>query len=374
MYAIALLEGMVFYGPISTLYRQAQGLSIFSITLIESISLILTLIMEIPWGIIADNIGYKKTMVVCSVLFFVSKIVFWIANGFWLFLLERVILSIVVSGMSGVDISILYLSCKEETQKIFGIYNSSGVAGLLIASVVFAVFVGDDYGKAGIFTVISYGAAAFASFFLIEVKEYENRSMKLGEFRATLLQIMKNKYLFMLLISVAFVTETHQVVTVFLNQLQYEKCGLSATIIGYIYVAVTLAGLLAVFSDKFTKRFGMKTAGTMLQVIIILSCVLLAYTRNAVTSAGGIMMMHIANSIFQPLQMEWQNKQVLTANRATELSIYAMIIDSIGAGTNLLFGILAAVELSLAFWGGVGLCFTGLFLFLVWCDHQKGAN
>ena len=38
LYGISLLQGMVFYGPISTLYRQAQGVGIFEILLIESIS------------------------------------------------------------------------------------------------------------------------------------------------------------------------------------------------------------------------------------------------------------------------------------------------------------------------------------------------
>ena len=52
LYAIALLQGMVFYGPIATLYREAQGVSASQITLIESISLILCLALEIPWGVI----------------------------------------------------------------------------------------------------------------------------------------------------------------------------------------------------------------------------------------------------------------------------------------------------------------------------------
>lgn len=59
MYAISLLQGMVFYGPIATLYRRAAGISIFQITIIESISLIVCLLLELPWGIVADKIGYK---------------------------------------------------------------------------------------------------------------------------------------------------------------------------------------------------------------------------------------------------------------------------------------------------------------------------
>jgi len=139
MYAIALLQGLVFYGPIATLYRQANGLSVFHITLIESISYLLCIFLEIPWGIAADKIGYKKTMCFCCSLYFVSKLVFWKADGFFDFLLERVMLSVVIAGFSGVDTSVLYLSCsKGESQKVFGIYNSLGVVGLLFASFVFS--------------------------------------------------------------------------------------------------------------------------------------------------------------------------------------------------------------------------------------------
>ena len=55
MYAIGLLQGMVFYGPIATLYRQAQGVTVFQITLIESISLALCIALEVPWGYLADR-------------------------------------------------------------------------------------------------------------------------------------------------------------------------------------------------------------------------------------------------------------------------------------------------------------------------------
>ena len=62
LYAISCLQGMIFYGPIATLYRQAAGVSVFQITLIESISLALCIALEIPWGLAAERIGYKTTM------------------------------------------------------------------------------------------------------------------------------------------------------------------------------------------------------------------------------------------------------------------------------------------------------------------------
>lgn len=85
MYAIALFQSMVFYDPISTLYRQTHGVSIFQITVIESISLFLSILLEIPWGVIADKIGYKKTMVFCCcylLAFCRGKLLtFWISHS-----------------------------------------------------------------------------------------------------------------------------------------------------------------------------------------------------------------------------------------------------------------------------------------------------
>ncbi len=68
--------------PIATLYRENSGLDIFQISLIESISLVLCVILEFPWGVLADRIGYRKTMIFCTAVFFLSKIIFWQADPF----------------------------------------------------------------------------------------------------------------------------------------------------------------------------------------------------------------------------------------------------------------------------------------------------
>ena len=372
MYAIVFLQGMVFYGPIATLYRQVNGISVFQITYIESISYILCILFEIPWGIIADKIGYKKTMCFCCMLYFVSKLIFWRADIFAEFLFERILLSIVIAGFSGVDSSILYLSCnKGESQKIFSIYNALGTIGMLMASFIFAVFVGDNYRIAAFLTVISYGLAALLSCFISEVKHDEKQKICLKEFRYVFLRIVRNKPLLCFLIAVAFITQTHQTITVFLNQIQYEKCGLSASSIGFVYIVITLVGMLGVFSDAFTRKKGTKYAGVSIFTIVIVSCCTLAITNSAIISICGVLILNLANSFFQPLQMEEQNKQVLSTNRATELSIYAIIIDSICAGTSVIFGALAKSSLEKAFLFGGILSLAGLILFLIWYKNKN---
>lgn len=374
MYAVALLQGMVFYGPIATLYRQAAGISIFQITLIESISLALCLLFELPWGIIADRIGYKRTMVFCCVLYFISKLVFWKADGFGGFMAERIMLSIVISGLSGVDSSILYLSCQEDrSQKVFGIYNNLQTAGLLMASAVFSLFIKDNYRMAGLLTVISYAAAAILAFFLVEVKSSEKKEAKAREFAGLFKNTVKNRYLLLFLIAVALLNETHQTVTVFLNQLQYIKCGLSNTTIGYIYIIVTLAGMLGVFSEKLTRKMGLRKIAPFLYISAATACLILGLTSSPWLSALSIIMLRISFSLFQPLQTELQNRQVLSDNRATELSINAVIIDGVGITTNLVYGRLAEIDIALPMFSGVFLCLIGFLFFQVWQRGTAGS-
>lgn len=114
LYAMALLQGMVFYGPIATLYRRAAGVSLGQIALMEGVSLALAVTLELPWGMAAERLGYKRTMILCSLLFFADKLIFWRAAGFWGFFLERLLLGAVIAGLSGLDTGMLYLSCPPE--------------------------------------------------------------------------------------------------------------------------------------------------------------------------------------------------------------------------------------------------------------------
>lgn len=367
LYAMALLQGMVFCGPIATLYRQAQGITVFQITVIESISLVLYGVLEIPWGIAADKIGYRRTLIACSGLYFLSKIVFWRADSFSDFLLERVMLSVVLAGISGVDSSVLYLSCKgRDSQKVFGIYNSMGMAGLLIAAGIYALFIGEQYALAGFLTVISYGLAALLSLGITEVKpetpgDFSGRALAQawkGAFR--------NREFLLFLLAAAFLSETHQTITVFLNQLQYTRCGLSDSAMGWVYIGMTVLGLLGVYSLAVTRRMGIGGACVFFCVLGGGACLMLALTTRAVGSILGIGALRIGDALFQPFRSETENRQIQTANRATVLSLYSMFQNTVAVGTNLAFGALSDWGLPWAFGFGAVLCILSLVLLLRW--------
>ena len=242
----------------------------------------------------------------------------------------------------------------------------------MFAALLFSLFVRDHYRLAGFLTVISYGLAAILSAGLTEVRREGERTSRTENLWLPLQRTWKNRNLLLLLVGTALLGETHQTVTVFLNQLQYERCGLNTAAMGYIYILVTIAGLCGAWSYKFTERLGDLRCTALFYGSAAAACILLAITESPLLSVLGVLMLRISFSLFQPLQTELQNRQISTDNRATALSVNAVIIDSVGAGTNIAFGQLAETSLPVTFLFGAGLCLVGGVFVLRQIKGTKG--
>ena len=66
-----------------------------------------------------------------------------------------------------------------------------------------------------------------------------------------------------------------------------------------------------------------------------------------------------------------QNRQIQTENRATALSINAMLMDCVAVGSNLIFGALSEYSLTAAFVFGGILSGSALLLLLAWYRRTK---
>lgn len=355
---------MVFYAPVATLYRQAGGIGIFEITLIESVSLVLSILLEIPWGWTADRIGYRKTMLICCVVFFVSKIMFWRASGFGGFLLERILVAVVCAGLSGVDTGMLFESCRRgDSHRIFGIYGYLQQAGLLLAAIGYSLWIGSDYRLAGFLTVVSYGIAALLAFFLQEVKPPEEGRITVRESVSVLGHQLKNRKLLMFLIGIALVNETHQTIAVFLNQMQYARTGMSVEMISAAYILLSFAGLASIFSARLAALVGVQRLGRGLILGSFLCCLILAVTGNPVVSVLAVIGLRICYGILQPLQLEQQNRRIDTKYRATALSMNVVLMDGIAVFLNLLYGSAAEASLPGSMLLGALFCLVSMLVY-----------
>lgn len=336
MYAIVFLQGFVFYGPVATLFRQARGLSMSEIFLIESISWVLMIILEIPWGWISDKFGYKKTHIAVNVLLFLSKIVFYGAYSFESFLVERLMLSVALSGLSGCDTALIYASIrKTDTQKAFGRYSAFGTLGFLIASILSSFIVTVSIDHTALLTIFPYGISALLTFFLDEVKSATTENFNIySNFK----HAFEDKSIILFIFSIALVMEVVQAVTVFLNQAQYLKCGIDPKYFGLIVAGIQCARLLSVKANVISKKIGNIKSIGMLIAVIIVSCTLLMVTTHAFMSVTCVVIIALSMSVIGPIELDIKNKMIKGSDRATLLSIYSMVGGLIASLSNIIVG------------------------------------
>ena len=312
----------------------------------------------------------------CTAVFFLSKIIFWQADDFTGFLVERIFLSVAVSGLSGVDTSFLYLSVPDgQFQKACGIYESMGTAGLLFSSLVFTLFLKDNYRGAGFFTVLTYGAAFVLSLFLSRLPG--NPSVRPVFFRQSF-DLLKNFFasprLLLFLAGTALLSETRQNITVFFNQLQYIRCGLSESVIGILFLLTSIAGLAGAASSAVTRKIGEFALSSACFLFPAFFCLLLSWTENPFLSAICIIGIQLAVSLFYPLQSRFQNEEIHVSNRASALSLQAVFLECTGAVVSPVYGCLADISLPMSFLAASAACLAGYLLFLFWYKKRSAES
>lgn len=359
MYLIVFLQGLVFYGAIATIYRESRGVSISGIYIIEAVYFILTIIMEVPWGWFADRFGYKRTLVISNILFFLSKIVFWKASGFLLFLFERVLLAASLSGLSGCDSALLFESLGEgeNSEKVFGRYDFFASLGFLIASMSSVFIVGKSMDLSAFLTVIPYGIASILTFFLVDVKKEDVKRIAI---MSNFVKVLKDSRLLLFLLAVAVMDEVVQSITVFLNQNQYVKCGIDIKYFGIILTGLCVVKLISARSYKVSAKLGQKRAVILSGVFIALCVGCMAFTSSWIITLVLMVILTGASEIMHPMVTDMKNKSIDQAERATMLSIYSMTGSIMSAIINPVIG--GADDISLE--GGILMC-CGLAVFSV---------
>ncbi|MBS5936910.1 MFS transporter [Clostridium sp.] len=349
---IVFLQGLVFYAPIATIYRENRGISISQIFLIESIYMILIILLEIPWGIFADKYGYKKTLVLSNLIFFISKIVFFKADSFSMFLLERFLLATAISGLSGCDSTVLYLSLdkNDNSEKAFAKYGFFSNVGFLLGSVISTFIINISIDLSAYYTIIPYGLAFIISLFLLDVK---GESKKSKGILFNIKEAISKKEIIILILGIALVAEVVQSITVFLNQGIYIRSGIDIKYFGIMLAGIQIIGLISVKSYKITKQIGQRKSILLFMICILVSSLSLVFIKNPILSFISIAVISTSMGFIEPIFMDIQNKSIKIADRATILSIYSIIGSIVSAIVSPIIGSASNASLDI----GIFTCF-----------------
>ena len=331
LFLIAFFQGLVFYGPFVLLFKLERGISLSSVFLLDAIFLIIMLLFELPWGILADKIGYKKTLIISSFLFFMSRIVVYNSYSFLGFLISSILMGIAISGISGVDSAMLYLSVKkEESDKTFGIYGAFATMGFFIASVTSSFLVRYSLNFLVFLTTIPYAIAFLLCFFLKDIeinKELDrNKSNKFNVSNFFSFKLIDKKIL-IFVISLAILAETTHSLTVLLNQPLYERSGINIALFGILTAFVQIATFIGLKAYKIKEYVGTKKLCYLVLLSITIGSGILFFARNPFIVVGVIFIIEGAFALIIPISETIKNDSITSNKRATILSTYAVIMN-----------------------------------------------
>ena len=128
--------------------------------------------------------------------------------------------------------------------------------------------------------------------------------------------------------------------------------------IGVAFVLASLAGLAGPLSPRLTNTFGSKAAGQGLLLLSALCMGVLACTHAAALSVALVALLCTLSALFSPLSAALENGMITVPDRATALSVNAMVRDGVVVTLDLALGRAADAGLPLA----LGVCAAGCML------------
>ncbi len=340
-YLSAFLESLCFYAPVASLYRLEYGVSVFQITLIESVCFILSLLLEMPWGFVTARVGYKKTLLAAGALEVLAAVLFWRARGFGMFLAQRCVLAAAISGFSGCDVAYLCrLAGREQEHRVVGGYNAVGYGGLVAVGLLFPLARPLGYRGLAFLALAGTLGSVLLRLALPEIGAEPQDTLGLKEQAAALKKVLLgNRPFLAFVLCGAVLTEVEHTFTVFFASPAWAAAGISEQWYGLLNLALNLTGLAAgLCSARLARRAGPGRAVALCWALALGCCCALALGAGAAALLLALPLLRLAAESYRPFEQVFKNARTGCAGRAVALSAYNMAASVTGAAVGPLLG------------------------------------
>ena len=129
MYVLGSLMWGRFFIPVLALFYIASQVPIEQFAIIMSVFALSTLLLEIPSGVIADLLGKKKTLLIGRFCYIIEIFMIAFYDGFWIFLVAKVVSGIGVSLNSGTNSALLFDTLKKMRKPILWLRGGKSKRG-----------------------------------------------------------------------------------------------------------------------------------------------------------------------------------------------------------------------------------------------------
>ncbi len=355
-----------FFVPVLALFYIASKVPLEQFAIIFSVFSLSILLLEIPTGVIADLLGKKKTLIISRCMYVIEIAILAFFNGFWPFLIAKIISGVGVSLSSGTSSAFLFdtlkkLGREEEHKKVSG--KSAFITNISMAF----VFISGAYlfsinpKLPAYISLVPITLGLLLTFFFKEpylpTKKFTLQN-SWSHLKEGIFTFGKNRYLVYLAFYTLIIGST--ISMMFSLSSEYLRNVLvPLSIIG----TVSFAGsILMAFSSKkahkLEEKFGEKKSLFIVQLFLLVS----VFGMAILIPLYGIiffLLIPLVSGFYSILISDYVNRHVETSHRATMLSINNMF-DNIGE-----FLIFPVLGFGIKYSGmSISFRYLGLFVFV----------
>lgn len=342
-YVASLLGGFAFfYNAIDTLYYRHWSLSFEQVGWLIGISMVTTLLLEIPTGAFADLYGKKKSILIASLFNFLGIGCLALGSSFPIFLIGFAFWGVSTAFSSGAGNAWLYDALKalgkEKTLtkylgRLSSMFISVDILSSILAPLLFALNVRLPYYVAliAMLIVITVQLSMFEKETKVLASGLELIKENLKQITSSISLIRGNTiFIWLTFLGFIFFASNKAISEIVSGPFLTTVAGYSVPTLSIILSIASLIQTITVFfADKFEDKLGLKWSLVLLLLLFPLSIMLYSLTRDNVILTALIVGFYFSLVSFSEVVFESNLSHRLPDNkRATLLSVNSMIVKT----------------------------------------------
>ncbi len=278
-------------------------------------------VLQVPFGVMSDKIGRKKTILFGLLLFAVGSVVAAMADSIYLLLVGRFLQG---AGAIGSVVTAMIADHVREDERA----HAMAVMGMVIAlSFAAAMIIGPLVAGTYSVSALFWMTGALALFALVilftAVPEPPKIVHHYSEEEAKIKHVFKDKDLVRMYITFLFHSSTMAIAFFIIPILMREKFGMDTTEYWKAYLPAVIFGILAmgpaaVFGEKYGKG---KEVFIISIISIIASFLLMGYASSFLWFAVGATLFFIGFNMFEPLLQSFVSKFAKVHQKGAALGV-----------------------------------------------------
>lgn len=340
----SIFTGKLFIGTTQILFLTFKGLNFTQIMLISSITTFLSILIEVPSGMLADKIGYKKCICVGLLLIIAGFPVIILSHNFNLIIVYGILNAIGGSTISGADVSLLYESLKklnkeDEFKATLRKIGSIKMAFISVVTIFSGILYSINEYLPYICTGIIYCLAFIVSFFFSDLENTEEKeNYKFRDYFILSFNFIKKDKTIKWLLFVSSIFTVFFINQNTLLQRYMIDINFKVSLFGIVFFIYNIITAIALkHSGKIEDKLGKYTKIVLMGLIVV--CFVTAGLLHNIAGIVILALCRISVATINPIIDTQINQAIESRNRATLLSFSNVIINITDAVASPIIGL-----------------------------------